>query len=58
MKSMTIEELYKWAIKNDCEDKQVVIYAHDALGEEVENWLDEDCLIEDKECVSIDCTWE
>ena len=55
---MTIEELYKWAIKNDCEDKQVVIYAHDALGEEVENWLDEDYLTEGKECVSIDCIWE
>lgn len=55
---MTIEELYKWAIKNDYEDKQVVILAHDNTGVKVENWLDEDYLTEDKECVSIDCIKE
>ncbi|UVX71315.1 MAG: hypothetical protein [Bacteriophage sp.] len=55
---MTIEEFYKWAVKNDCEDKQVVIYAHDNIGNEVENWLDEDYLEERNECVSIDCIWE
>ena len=58
MKSMTIEELYKWAIKNDCEDKQVVILAHDNIGNKVENWLDEDYLTEGQECVSLDCIWE
>ena len=55
---MTIEEFYKWAVKNDCEDKQVVIYAHDNIGNEVENWLDEDYLEERNECVSIDGIWE
>ncbi|WP_293807253.1 hypothetical protein [uncultured Phascolarctobacterium sp.] len=54
---MTLQELYKWAVKNDCEDKQVVIYAHDNEGAEVKNWLDEDYLDECNECVSIDCTW-
>lgn len=55
---MTIEELYKWAIKNDCEDKQVVILAHDNTGIKVENWLDEDYLEYSNECVSVNCRWE
>lgn len=55
---MTIEELYKWAIKNDCENKQVVILAHDNIGNKVENWLDEDYLEYHNKCISVNCRWE
>lgn len=54
---MTIEEFYKWAIRNDCENKQVVIYGHDDNGRHVKNWLDESDLRRLNVSVAVNCRW-
>lgn len=43
---MTIEELYKWAQENDCEDYEVNIECYDEDGDISEVWLDDVCLLE------------
>ncbi|WP_418688797.1 MULTISPECIES: hypothetical protein [Bacillota] len=55
---MTIEEFYKWAIRNDCENKQVVIYGHDDNGRHVKNWLDESDLRRLNVSVAVNCRWQ
>jgi hypothetical protein len=32
---MTVKELYDWAIKNKCEDADIIIQPHDSLGFEI-----------------------
>lgn len=55
---MTVEEFYKWAVKNDCEDKKVVIYAHDKSGSKVRIYLDEPDLKKLNVSVVINHRWE
>ena len=53
---MTIEELYKWAQENDCEDYEVNIECYDEDGDISEVWLDDVCLLEVhrfRRCVTI-----
>jgi hypothetical protein len=55
---MTIETLFKWAIKHDCEDMHVVVKLLDEKGEPAECWLDEDYLSEHNGSIVIDCRLE
>lgn len=55
---MTVEEFYKWAVKNDCEDKKVVIYAHDKSGSKVRIYLDEPDLKKLNVSIVINHRWE
>ena len=52
---MTIEALFKWAIKNDCEDMHIEVKALDERGETMEHLLDEERVEERNGIVVIDC---
>lgn len=54
---MTIEELYKWAQKNDCTDYEITVECFDGYADELNAYIEEDMLEKHSYDVVIKCRW-